>query len=110
MKITAIDTVSEFTGRSATATVSEGLAQGSCMASRAGFEPTTLRSKGIDSTNAQPRPTKSRTDFMTASPKKGIINVSFIHAFILNIYIAPLQENYSEALPTPARSNKAVLR
>jgi len=26
----------------------------------------------------------------------------------LNIYIAPLQENYSEALPTPARSNKAV--
>jgi len=27
----------------------------------------------------------------------------------LNIYIAPLQENYSEALPTPARSNKAVL-
>ena len=34
---------------------------------------------------------------------------SFIHSFILNIYIAPLQENYSEALPTPARSNKAVL-
>src|SRR6218665_3827395 len=32
------------------------------------------------------------------------------HSFILNIYIAPLQENYSEALPTPARSNKAVLR
>src|SRR6218665_1630768 len=29
---------------------------------------------------------------------------SFIHSFILNIYIAPLQENYSEALPTPARS------
>jgi len=27
----------------------------------------------------------------------------------LNIYIAPLQENYSEALPTPARSNKAVV-
>ena len=34
----------------------------------------------------------------------------FIHSFILNIYVAPLQENYSEALPTPARSNKAVLR
>jgi len=27
----------------------------------------------------------------------------FIHSFILNIYKAPLQENYSEALPTPAR-------
>jgi len=26
----------------------------------------------------------------------------------LNIYIALLQENYSEALPTPARLNKAV--
>src|SRR6218665_652518 len=35
---------------------------------------------------------------------------SFIHSFTLNIYIAPLQENYSEALPTPARSNKAVLK
>jgi len=33
-----------------------------------------------------------------------------LHSFILNIYIAPLQENYSEALPTPARLNKAVLR
>ena len=27
------------------------------MAARAGFEPTTLRSKGFDSTNTQPRPT-----------------------------------------------------
>src|SRR6218665_1215421 len=33
----------------------------------------------------------------------------FIHSFILNIYIAPLQENYSEALPTPARLKRAVL-
>ena len=29
---------------------------------------------------------------------------SFIHSFILNIYIAPLQESYSEALPTPVSS------
>ena len=29
--------------------------------------------------------------------KKDIIIHSFIHSFILNIYIAPLQENYSEA-------------
>jgi len=34
----------------------------------------------------------------------------FIHSFILNIYIAPLQENYSEVLPTPARLKRAVLR
>jgi len=33
----------------------------------------------------------------------------FIHSFILNIYIAPLQENYSEALPTPARLKRVVL-
>jgi len=37
---------------------------------------------------------------------------SFIHSFILNIYIAPapLEENYSEALPTPAWLKRAVLR
>ena len=29
-----------------------------------------------------------------------IVLYSFIHSFILNIYIAPLQENHSEALPT----------
>src|SRR6218665_318546 len=32
---------------------------------------------------------------------------SFIHSFILNIYIAPLRGNYSEALPTPARLKRA---
>jgi len=40
------------------ATVSEGLAQGSYVAARAGLEPTTIRSKGIDYTNAAIRPTK----------------------------------------------------
>ena len=35
---------------------------------------------------------------------------SFIHSFILNIYKAPFQENYSEALSTPARLKRAVLR
>ena len=29
-----------------------------------------------------------------------------IHSFILNIYIAPLQENYSEALSTPTSTAK----
>jgi len=32
----------------------------------------------------------------------------FIHSFILNICIAPLQENYSKALSTPARLKRAV--
>ena len=34
------------------ATASQGLAQGPYVAARAGFEPGTLLSKGIDSTNA----------------------------------------------------------
>src|SRR6218665_977094 len=34
-----------------------------------------------------------------------------IHSFIHSrIYIAPLQGNYSEVLPTPARSKRTVLR
>src|SRR6218665_307882 len=40
------------------ATVSEGLAQGPYVTATAGFEPTNLRSKGIDSTNAPPCPTQ----------------------------------------------------
>src|SRR6218665_3879652 len=39
------------------ATASEGLAQGPYVVARAGFEPLTLWSKGIDSTNAPPCPT-----------------------------------------------------
>ena len=38
------------------ATVSEGLAQGPYIAARAGFEPKTLLSKGVVSTNAPPCP------------------------------------------------------
>src|SRR6218665_74664 len=37
-------------------TVSQGLAQGPYKAARAGFEPTTLQSQGIDSTNVPPTP------------------------------------------------------
>src|SRR6218665_3629843 len=40
------------------ATVSYGLAQGPYVAVRVGFEPTTLQSKGSDSTNALPHPTR----------------------------------------------------
>src|SRR6218665_514880 len=51
------DTVPEFHAEAPQATVSEELAQGPYMAARAGFEPTTLRAKGFDSTNEPPRPT-----------------------------------------------------
>ena len=55
----SIDYVSEFHAEAPQATVSERLAQSLSMyvADRARFEPTTLQSKGIDSTNAPPRPT-----------------------------------------------------
>src|SRR6218665_505910 len=43
-------------------TISEGLAQGPYVAAKAGFEHTTLRSKGIDSTNAPPRPTNEEKE------------------------------------------------
>jgi len=39
------------------ATASEGLAQGPYMAARAGFEHLILRTTGVKSTNAPPRPT-----------------------------------------------------
>src|SRR6218665_2076998 len=50
------DTVPEFHDAAPQATVSEGLAQGPCVAARAGVEPTTLRTKGVDSTNAPHTP------------------------------------------------------
>ena len=40
---------------------------------------------------------------------KSVVDIS-VHSFILNIYIAPLQENYSKVLPTPAQLKRAVLR
>ena len=53
---TAIDTMSKFIRQSATGNfkTSEGLAKGSYVVARAGFEPMILWSKGIDSTNAPP--------------------------------------------------------
>src|SRR6218665_1019480 len=51
------DTVPEFHAEVPLATASSGLAQDPYVAVRAGFEPTTLRSNGIDSTNAPLCPT-----------------------------------------------------
>src|SRR6218665_3393026 len=47
----------EFHPEATQVTASEELAQGPYVAARAGFEPTTLWSKGFDSTKAPPRPT-----------------------------------------------------
>jgi len=37
------------------------------------------------------------------------VHFEFIHSFITEIYIAPLQGNYSEELPTLARLKRTVL-
>ena len=50
----SIDTVSEFHTEAPQATASEGLAQGPYVATGAGFEPTTLLTIGIESTNEPP--------------------------------------------------------
>jgi len=51
-----MDTVLEFHAEALQTTVSEGLAQGSYVAARAGFKPTTLRTKGAESVNEPPCP------------------------------------------------------
>src|SRR6218665_672061 len=50
------NTVPEFHAEAPQATLSEGLAQGPYVAARVGVEPMTLRTKGIDSTNAPHTP------------------------------------------------------
>jgi len=49
--------LSEFHTEAPQATAREGLAQGAYVAARAEFEPTTLRTKGDESTTRPPRPT-----------------------------------------------------
>jgi len=52
--------VSKFHAEAPQATVSEGLAHGPYVVARAGFKPTTLSTKGIESSNeldSMPRPT-----------------------------------------------------
>ena len=66
--------------RSATGNCVLGLAQGPCMVARAGFEPTTIRLKVIDSTNAPPRPTHTYT------VSNCILNISLRYGTIEYIY------------------------
>ena len=56
------DTVSDFHPEARQATASERLAQGPYVAARAGFEPATLRTNGVESTKVPPRPTHSNSN------------------------------------------------
>ena len=49
--------MSEFHVEAPQATLSEGLAQGAYVVAKAGFETSTLRTKGVESTNEPPHPT-----------------------------------------------------
>ena len=49
-------------------TTSKGLAQGPYVVAKGEFEPATLRSKGIDSTNVPLRPTKKKIVKKKSSP------------------------------------------
>src|SRR6218665_540284 len=47
---------------------------------------------------------------LTSFDAVALMSITFIHSFITEIYIAPLQGYYSEALPTLARLKRRVLR
>ena len=71
----------EFHAEAQQATVSEGLAQGPYAAARAGVEPITPRTKGIDSTKAPPHPTikaKTMLQEFKSSSKHTILMLQFI--------------------------------
>jgi len=70
-----MDTVLEFHTEASQATVSEVLAQGHYVAARAEFESTSLRTKGIDSTNGSPHPTMAGmfSVYLVFQNRKGIM-------------------------------------
>jgi len=68
----------EFYAEAPQATASEELAQGPYVAVKAGGEPMTLRTKGVDSTKASPRPL-----FI-------VFRYSFVHSFIRSSFILHL--------------------
>ena len=72
------DTVPEFHAEAPQATVSEGLAQGSYVAARAGVEPMTLRTKDIDSNNAPHAPHGLNSEHDLPCHKETSINFAII--------------------------------
>ena len=71
--------MSELHTEAPRATVSEGLAQGPYVAARAGVEPTTLWTKGDESTNEPPCPTRQELTTMTCLPKMPVILTLFLN-------------------------------
>ena len=85
------DSVSEFHAEAPQEIASDGLAQGPYVAARAGFEPTTLRTKGDESTNEPPRPTTSVT---TTDSTEASNFVQFHIRFLPVLVIPHTDHNY----------------
>src|SRR6218665_2101710 len=69
------DTAPEFHAKAPQTTVSEGLAQGLYVAARAGVQPMTIRTKGVDSTKAPPRPTGYLTGQVQTQSREIRVNI-----------------------------------
>src|SRR6218665_1414987 len=90
---TAIDTVSEYNAEALQAIAGKGLAQGPYVAARAGFEPTTLRSNGVVSTNAPPCPTWWRIITVANTERKTHTSVVHVLSNSTSKIVAPTCEN-----------------
>ena len=73
--------------------MSQGLAQSPYVASGVGLEPKTLHMHGTE---------------LTITSYNYVLQYLSIYLSIYGIYIAPLQGNYSEALPAQARAKIKV--
>ena len=77
--------MSEFHAEAPQATASEGLTQGPYVAARAGDEPMTFRTIGVDSTNEPPRPAMA---FLIAKSHRTVRVGLFGHYFVADVKVA----------------------
>src|SRR6218665_41604 len=100
--------MSEFRTNAPQVIANEGLAQGPNVAARAGFEPATLRTKGVESTNEPPRPTSCQRLLHSARLQKALLSSStrpflncllrtirtLFHEFYTNTFMDPTNNTY----------------
>ena len=88
--------MSEFHAEAPQATASEELAQSPYVAAKAGFEPTTLRSTAIDSSNEPPRPHKRCVINVIISSKVRPFSLKTIILQFASLIISDFAENFIE--------------
>ena len=89
----------EFHTEAPQATVSEGLAQDPYVAARAGVEPMTLRTLGVDSNKAPPRPTKLANEDYSLFFKSNF-GLVFIYHLSIHMHAVRCMPSYT-VNPTP---------